>query len=95
MGIQLSGQVPAEDYNGLESLHDALMEDVVEDVVAVVIFRRAKRVLPDDKDPYPIIRIARVEPVNGDGVATARGLMDAAYKARTGNEQLDMPEVED
>lgn len=95
MGVQLSGQVPAEEYNGLESLHDELMADVVEDIVAVVVFRRAKRVLPDEKDPYPILRIARVEPVSGDGTDAARDLMDAAYKARTGNEALDMSALDD
>jgi hypothetical protein len=92
MGIQLSGQVPAEEYNGLEAMHDVLMEDVVDDVVAVVVFRRAKRVLPDDKDAYPILRIARVEVVSGAGEDTARELLDSAYKVRTGNEALDFPE---
>lgn len=89
MGIQLSGQVPAEEYNGLEALHDDLMADVVEDVVAVVVFRRAKRVLPDDKEPYPILRIARVEAVTGEHAEAARFLLEGAYKLRTGNERLD------
>lgn len=95
MGIQLSGQVPAEEYNGLEALHDALMADVVDDVVAVVVFRRAKRVLPDDKDAYPILRIARVEAIQGAGEDAARALLDEAYKARTGNEALDMSALDD
>lgn len=95
MGIQLSGQVPAEEYNGLESLHDELMADVADDVVAVVVFRRAKRVLPDDKDAYPILRIARVEAIQGAGEDTARQLLDEAYKARTGNEALDMSGLDD
>lgn len=95
MGIQLSGQVPAEEYNGLEALHDTLMADVVDDVVAVVVFRRAKRVLPDDKDAYPILRIARVEAIQGAGVGTARELLESAYKARTGNEALDLSSLDD
>lgn len=95
MGIQLSGQVPAEEYNGLEALHDELMADVVEDVVAVVIFRRAKRVLPDDKDAYPILRIARVEAIRGAEEDAARELLDDAYKARTGNEALDLSGLDD
>lgn len=95
MGIQLSGQVPAEEYNGLEALHDELMADVVDDVVAVVVFRRAKRVLPDDKEPYPILRIARVEAIQGSSEDTARALLDDAYKARTGNEALDMSALDD
>lgn len=95
MGIQLSGQVPAEEYNGLEALHDELMADVVDDVVAVVVFRRAKRVLPDDKDAYPILRIARVEVVPKDDEESARELMNDAYKARTGNAALDMSALDD
>lgn len=95
MGVQLSGQVPGEEYNGLEALHDELMADVVDDVVAVVVFRRAKRVLPDDKDAYPILRIARVEAIKGAGEDAARELLDDAYKTRTGNEALDLSALDD
>ncbi|GAA4762312.1 hypothetical protein [Microbacterium gilvum] len=96
MTVQFSGQRPGAELNGLEDLHDDLMKADAEDVLVVGIVRRAKRVLNDEKDEqYPVVRFARVEPVLDDaGRKTVQQLLDQAYRARTGNEALDLPEVE-
>ncbi len=90
MAVTISGQRPGEELNGLEELHDKLMEADADDVVAVVVIRRVKRVLPDDKDSYPVVRLARIEPVAVDDVPEATAMLERAYAARTGNEALDL-----
>lgn len=97
MSVMFSGQRPGEELNGLEALHDELMEPHVEDVLVVGIVRRSKLVLNDEKDEqYPVVRFARVEPVlNEKDDKTVRGVLDRAYKARTGREALDLPEIDD
>lgn len=90
MAVTFSGQRPGEELNGLEELHDKFMQPDVEDVIAVVVVRRAKRVLPDDKDGYPVVRFARIEPVAVDDVDEAKAMLERAYAARGGNEALDL-----
>ncbi|MDF2554171.1 MAG: hypothetical protein K0R60_66 [Microbacterium sp.] len=95
MSVMFSGQRPGEELNGLERLHDHFMEPGADDVVVVALVRQSKRTLNDEKgEQYPTIRFARVEPVTENDVTAARAMLDRAYKARTGNEALDLPELD-
>ncbi|MGX5770794.1 hypothetical protein ACWKWN_08590 [Microbacterium trichothecenolyticum] len=94
MAVTFSGQRPSEELNGLEDLHDAFMKADADDVIAVVVVRRAKRVLPDDKDGYPVVRFARIEPVAAEDVEAAQAILERAYSARTGAETLDLGDAD-
>ncbi|MFD4957110.1 hypothetical protein [Microbacterium sp. NPDC058389] len=96
MAVMFSGQRPGEELNGLERLHDAFMEADADDVVVVALVRRSKRTINDEKgEAYPTVRFARVEPVTDNDHAAALAMLDRAYKARTGNEALELPGFDD
>lgn len=95
MSVMFSGQRPGEELNGLERLYDDFMKADSEDVVVVAIVRRASRKFDDEKgEAHPTVRFARVEPVlDGDKLETLQ-ILDRAYKARTGNEALDIADAD-
>jgi hypothetical protein len=93
MTVQLSGQRPAEEHNGLERHHDALMKAHPADLIVVAVVRRAKRVLNDvTEEQYPVVRFARIEVVGEADEEAATAMLERAWKARTNNEALDLPE---
>ena len=96
MSVMFSGQRPGEELNGLEPLHDYFMAPEADDVVVVAIVRKSKRTMNDEKgEAYPTVRFARVEPVGDDDKLAALSMLDRAYRARSGNEALDLPDVDD
>lgn len=96
MTVMISGQRPGEELNGLNDLDEHLMGADAEDVVVVAVMRVTKIVDNVEKgERHPVVRIARVEPLlEGSAKDTAALLMQGAYEARTGNEALDLSDVE-
>lgn len=98
MGVQVQPAKPKDQLNGLEALESELLGDHEQTVVAVVTYRVAKIVDDLKKDEqYPVLYIASIEPVRGELEEQALSLREQAYKARTGEDQLDLdfaPEAE-
>jgi hypothetical protein len=94
MAVQISQGKPADEVNGLGALHDELMENESEPIVAVVIFNRTKRVFGDsdaeDAD-YPVLRMTAIEPLlDEEARSAALAALEAARVGRTGQEELDL-----
>lgn len=96
MSVMISGQRPGEELNGLNDLGEHLMEADAEDVVVIAVMRVTKIVDNVEKgERHPVVRLARVEPVLEESAkGTAAQLMQGAYEARTGNEALDLADIE-
>lgn len=97
MTVMLSGQRPGDELNGLNDLQDDLLAPDAGDVVVVAVMRVTKIVDNVEKgERYPVVRLARVEPLLDESAKdTATDLLQGAYEARTGNEALDLSDVED
>jgi hypothetical protein len=94
--ISISGQVPAEQNNGLID-HEAelLAERTPEPIVAVVIIERHGLKFVDDKQDWSAtVKFRHVEPLAGDAAETARKLLESAYQVRTGETKLDFGAAE-
>ncbi|WP_137843821.1 hypothetical protein [Microbacterium sp. 2FI] len=90
--------VPPEERNGLYGIEDDLMEaGGGEPVVAVVVYAVDEVVHKEIAgERYPVVKVVHIEPLRDEkSVAAALRLRDAAYKARTGENALDLPEVDD
>jgi hypothetical protein len=92
----ISGQRPGDEQNGLDEIADELLAPNSEDVVVVAVMRVTKIVDAVEKgDRYPVVRIARIEPLEGEAVDVAQKLLQEAYAQRTGNEALDLGDLDD
>lgn len=91
MTVQLSGQMPGEQLNGLQVLEPELIKDETLRVTAIVTFEVTKIVHNVQKqDTYPVVRLLQIEPVLGDHEEAAKATLQAAYQGRTGQDQLDL-----
>lgn len=91
--------VPKAERNGMYGNEDLLIERAksATPVVAIVVYSVPKVIHDEIADErYPIAQIDHIEPLFDDkSAAAAIKLRDVAYKARTGENALDLPEVED
>lgn len=93
MSVQFSPARPAEELNGIDALKDRLMKPAADPIVAVVVFARTKRVEVDgEAEDYPVVRMTHIEPVFSEDLVQVTHILERARVARTGKEQLDMPE---
>lgn len=94
MSVNLSGQMPGEQLNGLLDMQDVLLDlRTPEAFLAVVVVERAKRNYDDQKQAASaVVRLRHIEPVEADteDAALARQLLERQYARRTGNESLPM-----
>lgn len=91
--------VPPEERNGFYGMEEELIEAAGEarPIVAVVTYVLDDVVQKVVKgEQYPVVKVFSIEPLQDEkSVKAAVALRDAAMKARTGVEQLDLPEVDD
>ncbi|WP_022886403.1 hypothetical protein [Glaciibacter superstes] len=92
MGINLSGQVPGEQLNGLADMEEELLHERTPDqFLAVVVVERASRKYDDVKQiTSAVVRFKHIEPLEGERAESARLLLEAAYAARTGEATLPL-----
>lgn len=91
MTVQIQPARPKDQHNGLEDLEQELLQDHGRTVTAVVTYAVAKIVDDLKKDEqYPVLYAKHIEPILGDAREQAEALQVAAYKARTGENQLDL-----
>jgi hypothetical protein len=97
MTVQIQPAKPAEQFNGLVAIEDAILNaEPGEKVFAIVTYVRAKRVEDELKDEYyPVLKMKHIEPILGDLEDAAVALQVKAYKARTGSDELDFSAVAD
>lgn len=99
MTVNISGQVPGEQNNGLVDLEPQFIhERAPEPLVAVVVIERAALKFNDVKQEWSAtVRFKHIEPlVQEADQKLARQLLETQYAARTGAEsiatELDLPE---
>lgn len=91
MTVQIQPARPKDQHNGLEALEDDLLDDQQQTVTAIVTYAVAKIVDDLKKDErYPVVYVKHIEPIVGADREAAEALQQAAYKARTGEDQLDL-----
>jgi hypothetical protein len=90
---------PPEERNGFFGLEEQLIENAQDaaPIVAIVTYRLDEVVSKAIAgETYPVVETFSNEPLHtADAIAAAVKLRDAALKARTGIEQLELPEIED
>lgn len=90
--VALKRGMPAEQHNGLYGLEQTLMDAPTQQVTAVVTFALddiTHKELAGERQP--VIKFVHIEPLLDDtAIAAAAALRDAAYKERTGQDQLDI-----
>lgn len=100
MAVQLSGQVPGEQLNGLAEIESELLADETMRVTAVVTLEVTKIVHNVQKqDTYPVVRALQIEPLRDEDASLAVKLQERALQRRTGNVPLPIddepvPDVE-
>lgn len=89
---------PPEDRNGFYGLEEELIENAqdAKPIVAIVTYRLDEVVSKAIAgETYPVVETYSIEPLHDEkAIAAAEKLRNAAMKARTGMEQLDLPEVD-
>jgi hypothetical protein len=98
MSVQISGQVPGEKLNGLVDLADQFINDETGRVVIIGVVEPSKIVHNVVKqETYPVVRFLQIEALSPELEQQGRTLLEAAFKARTGLEQLDFdaPDLDD
>jgi hypothetical protein len=95
MTVQIQPAKPAEQFNGLVAIEDQILNaEPGEKVYAIVTYVRAKRVEDELKDDYyPVLKMKHIEPILGGLEEAAIALQTQAYKARTGENELDFTSV--
>lgn len=93
---------PPEERNGFYGLEQALIESAssaapAEPIVAIVTYTLEEVVTKTlASETYPVVKAFHIEPVlEAKAREQAVVLRDAALKARTGVEQLELPGVDD
>lgn len=94
MTINISGQVPGESVNAMCGLDEEWQKDrTPEPVYAVVKIERSGFKHDDSKqERKPIMKLSHIE--IGDQ-AELKALAEKLYTERTGENALDLPEVDD
>lgn len=94
MTINISGQVPGESVNAMYELDEEWQKDrTPEPVYAVVKIERSGFKHDDSKqERKPVMKLSHIE--IGDQEALKQTLADL-YVARTGENALDLPEVDE
>lgn len=91
--------VPAEQRNGFYGIEDELIEAAPqgEPIVAIAVYVVDEVVSKElAGEQYPVVKIVHLEPLRGaKDVTAALKLRDAAYKARTSQDALDLGDVDD
>lgn len=95
--INISGQVPAEQNNGLVELESTLLDErTPEPIVAVVVIDRHGLKFVDEKQEWSAtVKLRHIEPMSGVAEETARKLLESAYQVRTGETTLDIGIADD
>lgn len=90
MAINISGQVPGEQQNGLLGIEEELLEPrTPEPKIGVVIVERSAWKYNDVKqETSAVVRLKHIEFVEGEDADLLRGILERAYARRTGNESL-------
>ena len=93
--VQLSGQVPGEELNGLPPLQDYFLRPDSDPVIAVVVIDTAKDVNNRvSGEKYPVVRFTRIEPIlNEDDAEAAKAILTRAYEARENKAPLELGDV--
>lgn len=94
MTVNISGQVPGEQGNGLLAIEEELLLDerTPEPLIAVCVIDRASLKYNDVKQEWSaVIRFRQIEPVLGSDATDARALLERAYARRTGEQTLPIP----
>lgn len=93
MTVNISGQVPGEQQNGLVDIEATFMQERTPDpLMAVVIVERASLKYNDVKQEWSaVVRFRHIEPLSGALAVDARALLERAYATRTGEETLPVP----
>jgi hypothetical protein len=91
MTVQIQPAKPKDEHNGLADIEDRVLANPHETVTVITTYV-VKKITEDVEtgERYPVLKAKHIEPVLGDHEATAITLRDAAYKARTGAEELDL-----
>ncbi|MEF2979054.1 hypothetical protein [Subtercola sp. YIM 133946] len=87
MGINLSGQVPGEQLNGLPDMEQDLLDArTPESWLAIVVMERSKHSYDDIKQvTSAVVRFQHIEPIEDEDDAKAvRSYLEKAYQRRTG-----------
>ncbi len=96
MTVQIQPAKPKDQHNGLEPLESDLLANSGQEVTAIVTYGVAK--IADDlkkDEEYPVVYVKHIEPVlTPEAVEKAKELQVAAYKARTGEDELDFSSLE-
>ena len=89
--------VPAEQANGFYGIEDELIADPSTQVTAIVTYEVDEIVHKElAGEQYPVVKIRHLEPLRDEkSIVAAVKLRDAAYKKRTGENALDLPEVDE
>lgn len=91
MTVQIQPARPKDQHNGLENLEHDLLEEPGQTVTAIVTYGVAKIVDDLKKDEqYPVLYVKHIEPILGADRDAAEALQQVAYRARTGEDQLDL-----
>jgi hypothetical protein len=99
MTVNISGQVPGEQQNGIIAIEDEFLDERTPDAIyAVVKIERASLKYNDVKQEWSAtIRFPHIEPIlNEADIAAAKALLERAYSARNdganGQTPLDIVE---
>lgn len=90
--------VPAEERNGFFGLEDDLIASAGDRQIVAVVTYSVDEVVSKQiaGEQYPVVKATHIEPLHEEKqIAAALKLRDAAYKVRTGQNALDLPEVDD
>jgi len=90
MTVNISGQVPGEQQNGLVDIEAELLHERTPDpIVAAVIIERASLKYNDVKQEWSaVVRFRHIEPLQDDHATAGRALLEKAYALRTGETTL-------
>ncbi|QJU54377.1 hypothetical protein SCB71_14625 [Herbiconiux sp. KACC 21604] len=91
MTVQIQPAKPKDEHNGLADIEDRILANPHQTVTVITTYV-VKKITEDVEtgERYPVLKAKHIEPVLGDDEASAIELRDAAYKTRTGAEELDL-----
>lgn len=90
--------VPAEQANGLYGVEEELIEMAPGDQIVAVVTLTVEEVMEKRRagEEWPVVTFKHIEPLwDEKSKAAALKLRDAAYKARTGENALDLAALDD
>jgi hypothetical protein len=95
--VKLSGALPGDEYNGLDSIAKQLVE-TPERLQLCLVWLDVRKIedMTDTGERIPVVRVRRTEPV-GDAKSAPQELRDLAlrlYEERTGKAPLPIDRVE-